>query len=525
MSRKGKRKARELAEKAARASQSRERNFTKLGGHERKGSTLSTPLMTIPGGLQLASWLDDRVPEMVWGALLIERLGRRNALTAFRILAHHVHEARDGAAAADATLSGLSRLRQDLFQRMTNELCGPKRVREVLRPLLLFPDLPARERWAEAISMEPQPEEDWNYLGRAVALVTDHQSQEATDLRWARVIVVAATGRVHLPVGLAGVGDELTNYPDVGDMRAVRPTIRAFEGALDGISAADDSAKSDWPKKFWDFCMTSTVCHPAPLPLRRSDGAPVVGAALNNVRRTASALAAHQATTRRTTAVDARHEAAFGLTSYCVATLGELLRIENGTGILGRAGLRTILEAVLTLAYLAAKDDEGVWRTYRSYGAGQAKLAFLKLDDLTEVSADELPSSIDAKLLEALANEDRWQEFVEINLGHWDSSNLRKTSEAAGEKGLYDKFYGWTSAFVHGNWIAVRATQFDLCANPLHRWHRVLRDSTLSLGDVVPDAAVLVNRALDLLDRLYPGFSVRVGASGESISPPREGIG
>jgi hypothetical protein len=211
--------------------------------------------------------------------------------------------------------------------------------------------------------------------------------------------------------------------------------------------------------------------------------------------------------------IDPRHEATFGLAAYSLAILEELPRIGNGTGILGRAGLRAALETFLTLAYLAHEDDPDTWREYRSYGTGQAKLAFLKLDEITEISPDDLPNSIDVQLLEALTNEDRWQEFVEIKLGHWDASNLRKTSEAANEKGTYDRFYGWTSSFVHGNWAAVRVTEFDVCANPLHRYHRVLRSSALALADVVADTAALVNRTLALVDRLYPAFPARVASS------------
>lgn len=50
-------------------------------------------------------------------------------------------------------------------------------------------------------------------------------------------------------------------------------------------------------------------------------------------------------------------------------------------------------------------------------------------------------------MLEMLANEDFFQEFVEIDLGHWCGKDLRRMSEDAGTKGDYDRFYGWASGF------------------------------------------------------------------------------
>jgi hypothetical protein len=75
----------------------------------------------------------------------------------------------------------------------------------------------------------------------------------------------------------------------------------------------------------------------------------------------------------------------------------------------GRHLLRSLAEVHITLAYLVTKDDPEVWRMYRAYGIGQAKLAFLKLVDRER---KDLPQYVDIKVLEQLANEDMWQEFV-----------------------------------------------------------------------------------------------------------------
>jgi hypothetical protein len=176
-------------------------------------------------------------------------------------------------------------------------------------------------------------------------------------------------------------------------------------------------------------------------------------------------------------------------------------------------GLRTVLECYVALAYLMKKNDETLWRSYRVYGAGQGKLAFLKIDESDE--SNERPAFVSVDALKTLANEDQWQEFLPIDIGHWDKSDLRKMSEFAGVKADYDRYYPWTSAYAHGNWGAIRGTVLTTCLNPLHRLHRIPLVHARQLGGVIPDMICLVNKILALVDGAYPTFEPRlsVGSS------------
>ena len=120
----------------------------------------------------------------------------------------------------------------------------PKRA---LRPLLLFKDLPAKSDWTEAIAVKPIPEKDWLALARAVASILDHQSQEATDCRWARLVFQMISGRMHFPQRTKADAEEMLFYPDRGDQRFVRPRIRAAEIGLDAVYPEPRL----WPEKFW----------------------------------------------------------------------------------------------------------------------------------------------------------------------------------------------------------------------------------------------------------------------------------
>ena len=216
-------------------------------------------------------------------------------------------------------------------------------------------------------------------------------------------------------------------------------------------------------------------------------------------------LVEHTCNTQTTSGIDAQHDTIFGMGLYCLGLLRELLRVGTCHSISARTTLRTIAECYITLAYLAKKNDAELWQSYRVYGAGQAKLAFLKLDE----SVNE-PSYVDVQTLEQLANEDMWQEFLNIDLGHWDDTNLRKMSMEADVKDVYDQFYDWTSTFAHGHWGAIRDTVFETCINPLHRLHRIPRQSVRTLPDVIPDACLLVDKILEVVAQLYPDFPERV---------------
>lgn len=85
--------------------------------------------------------------------------------------------------------------------------------------------------------------------------------------------------------------------------------------------------------------------------------------------------------------------------------------IGNGTGILGRLGLRTILEIRINLRYMLEKDGSDIWANWREYGAGQAKLNALKFGESVEA-----PEFIDLETIENIASEDVWEEFVNVNL-------------------------------------------------------------------------------------------------------------
>jgi hypothetical protein len=227
--------------------------------------------------------------------------------------------------------------------------------------------------------------------------------------------------------------------------------------------------------------------------------------------------------TCKTTSIDARHDSAFGLVFYSLQLAAFVLREGIDQTIQGRLALRVSLEGFVTLKYLVKYDDEKLWMQYRNYGSGQTKLALLK-----NLRDESLPSFIDLHELEFLANEDAWMEFRDINLGVWADKNLRKMAEEAGAKDVYDKYYDILSGFVHGSWSAVRDAVFAVCANPLHRFHRIPMPPRFRMRSVARDLFKIGNQSLDQLASLYPPFKVRLkfpeANSDESSASPEMAI-
>jgi hypothetical protein len=477
-----------------------QRSYSGIDAHERQKKLLIPPLMAIPG-ITLQSWTDDRLPEMLWSALLISQLGRDRAIEHLKKVAALIPKLPVEKRVVQPTLSGLASLEEGMLLEFLTAICPDAETRNALRPILLFDGLPAKEQWVESIHEKPTID-DWENLKSAVLLVLDHQSQEATDCRWLRVLFQVLCGRLHLPT--PEDVREIFEYPNFGLQQKVRPSIRSMEGMLDLRS----KATSLWPQSFWKQCLKDTPCDPRHT--LEAEQLPLTTTTRCRIREVREALVRHEESCLDSTGLDAKHDAAFGLGGYALALLEELLSVSNGTAVLGRIGLRTIFECYVTLLHLKGRDDPALWMAYRQYGSGQAKLAFLKLD---EAAAGAIPVSIDPEILRRLANEDRWQEFVSIELGHWAAMDLRKLSEESGVKPDYDRYYPWTSAFTHGSWAAVRNSCFDLCINPVHRLHRRLRSDTACLGDVAADACELVDKLLATVDSLYPGFTQRVTLS------------
>jgi len=500
--------------------------YSPIQHHQRFEKELIPPLNTMEK-ISLSSWRDDHAPEVLWAFLVAVVIPRPIYLNIFRRIASWAREnvPREENSAPDAQRepqpmsdgipdvacevdhTSIAKFSDEQFRQFVGFIVKHPLGYGALRPLLFLDALPGIDRWRTVLDVQPT-REDWFTLADAVAHSFDHQSETSTDIRWLKIVIKMISGKLKLPYEMRERVEQVLQFPDKGDMRSVRPFIRAGEMTF------RRQPPSVWIASFWAQLMAHTGCLDGSKEQDYSELAPVV-LDLRTILDVRTAVVARFHTVKTPRRTDARLDSTFGLALYALSLLEEISAPPISQLILGRMGLRSMAEVVIALSYLLKKDTAALWTTYRNYGTGVAKLAFLKL----ERTVGDAPSFVDPDTLEQIANEDVWQEFVNINLGHWVNLNVRDLGIEGDAKEIYDAYYDWTSTYSHGQWGAVRDSNFITCHNPLHRLHRIPRPLHRLLPSVVPDAAKLANRALELLEQAYPQLEKlpRIAVSSKTV--------
>ena len=468
------------------------KNRTPLLSHKKVGKELQSGFAQISDKITFSSWSNERLPEMLWAAIIRVIADQDYAISEFRRVISFVADHEQKEQLSELTISAISNLDEPLREDFIQHLLANPATASALTVLTLFEKLPARDSWLKFL---PDVEPDIDILMMAVGMCLPHQSQEATDCRWLKVMLQVVSGKFHAPREMV---EQWVNYPYEGDMRSIRPSIRASEMNQNPFIKQDLT----WANDFWNSAWHNTPC--LTLPTVKEDDNESVDFTSEDIAKLRSKLEEHWHQTHSTTAIDAKHDGVFGIAFYVLTILDEMMGSGVNTGILGRLALRTILESHINLRYLLTKSDDELWKKWRTYGAGQAKLNALRFDELMDA-----PKFINTQTIEGIAGEDLWEEFINIDLGSWSGSDLRKMSEKAAVKPAYDKFYSWTSGYSHVTWGAIRETSFKTCGNPLHRLHRYPKKSLLP--DTLHDAVSLVNEVLSDLSIAYPDFIDRVG--------------
>ncbi|MCG9725467.1 DUF5677 domain-containing protein [Vibrio brasiliensis] len=474
-----------------------------LESHKKVGSKLVAPFNEIPNRTSM-SWLNDRLPCMIWGGLLIHRLGRDEAIEVFRRISTELGEMylsveRPNNPFPRIGLYGLSRLDNDMADKYFEILGNTPESKEALKSLKLLDCLPLSEKWAEFLDGTEVADNDWNVLAAATASLLDHQSQEATDCRWAYLLTAIKADRMVLMN--AEQYQEFEEYPHFGEQRSVRPMIRSTEMSLGGGLGDEEylDGKKKFADMFWEECKAKTDCFISKS--AKFQPSYDVPATVGNVDFCWRELATHFLNTDTTTQVQAKRDASFGFGFYALAVAREGL-VTSGVMLTSKMSLRILAEMYITFSYLIATGDKKLWDVYRSFGSSQAKLTFLKLEEVIE----DKPGYLKTEHIEQLANEDIYMDFQDIPLGNWANIDLRKMSIVGKCKDIYDSYYTWPSTFAHGQWCAVRDTVYTTCLNPLHRLHRVPLPSPRYEDQTGSDIVLLVNKIFELIDSLYPGF-------------------
>lgn len=466
------------------------RGRTPLTKLVRDGSTLKSPWDKLAPMMEFQSWRDDRLPAMLWAVLVRSQTDQPTAIDCFRNVSLWWRKF-DFPKEVDTASSHVSLVNLEESQKFDfiNTVVKSLPSAEILRPLLLITNLPDYQAWKLCIPETPILS-DWRVLQAAIYDSYDHQSQSATDIRWLRVMSHLYAGRLKL--GNQEEVEKYEKYPEFGDQRAVRPSIRATEGALSQMLT---HSEKPWAAEFWAFVWNKTKVIPAELE-DNTEELPD-GQAIDRLRLLLNHMR-EQYTLSKTSAFSPKHESSFGLTISAIQIALEVSEKTLHQSVLGLYGLRQVLESYIYLAFLAQKSDYD-WGRYAEYGYGQAKLISLKWEKIPE--SERL---FDGKAIELFANEEKWEEFRDIELKSWTKHNLRQLSEYGNTKDLYDKHYDIISSIVHANWLGVAFTAYQYDANPLHRFCKVPREKPIRFRSILPASLDMAERMVEITLNLFP---------------------
>jgi hypothetical protein len=476
----------------------------KIAAHKREGSKLISPFNQIES-ITYLSWMNDRLPCMIWAGLLISALGRKRSLEIFRDIGFKLGNLFKDVPNRKCKLLrvglyGLTTLDEDLVDEFFETLFYNKVVVRALKPLSLINTMPMYNRWG-AYLCDVSVEEDilWLELADAVTMLLDHQTQESTDCRWAYLLPIVSSGKFHLQTNEQY--KQIFEYPYLHDQTKVRPFIRSLEMQVAGMMDNEYfKSKKAWADKFWKLCKEKTDClYSSPQPHNIAYDRLKTRDNLNKLRKH---LIAHFLETDESTHIQPKRDSVFGFAFYAITVSEEALLISSKF-VNSKTTLRILAEIYITFSYLVSINDKSLWKQFRTYGSGQAKLTFLKLDELIV----NKPGCIKKENIENLANEDLYMEFQDIELGNWAKRDLRKMSLQANCKDIYDTYYSWPSAFAHAQWPAIRDTVYTTCHNPLHRLHRIPRRTPRYEDGAENDIVLLLNKIMDLLNNQYPNFN------------------
>jgi hypothetical protein len=497
---------------------------TSLAQHARVGQRVVPPLAGLKDKTTLitSNWFSDGLPNHLWacGHLALDLdAGLRLVSDATSAIRRSL-EALNDVTLVTGTLTDFESVPEELRALVLQSLQDSGHYEE------WFP-----EPWAHAMSLYTSAPGAWlvspwlekgvrgdrdlafAWLSRAIDAGHHGQSAAATRAKTVANFGALAAGK------LIGHDIETLNvwkrYPNISEEErswfepAMRATYNAFEPLA--ASAAEVDAcerRQHWARTFWRANWTLFPCSPLDV---RSTGAAVPGPAADEVR--ANRDRAIDYLTRRADAVRSkflsaagadpdlydpdRYEVLTGLTGRLVRQSEAAVRVPVlWTREFGSWLLRAAIETKIVTAWLEHKSGD-VFASYKDYGRGKLKLVKLHLENFIN-EHDDVDEDLRTYLedLTVEVNQDLWEEWQEISIAKTFSGvNARDMAIDVGMKRDYDFVFAPASGVAHGDWVALDRDALTRCANPLHRWHRVVRTEGRSFVD--PD---LMDQVLDVVE-------------------------
>jgi len=328
-----------------------------------------------------------------------------------------------------------------------------------------------------------------------------HQSNQATDIRFLALSLQLFSGKLYIKQGLDRTIEALKKYPYTSHedekMKFYRPAVRSLEGMVIG----EDTKNQVFLNDFWKELGMMSTCNLKHIKYEDDEDKPT-----EFIKDTREALEYIIIDNKeKLLSDDSKFEVIIGSIIYIFKIFKEVIENNLNNKILGRHAIRTLIEVYIMVKYLLKKekDKPNIWQEYKYYGISKYKLILLKAREDMSSKAQE-NHHLATSLLDAIVNEKKWEEFVDIDLRYFDQESIRNKSTYVEEKELYDLFYNYDTNYVHGFWGAIRESSMLFCDNSAHKYHNVPDFiSEQNLPSVKGSCIMIVKKIIKLSCDLY----------------------
>lgn len=231
---------------------------SKLSSHTFIKGKFITPFHSLPMMQELEdekSWMHGRMPEYLWIGMILKCYGQEDGLKKLYYITSTLHKV--APSLHTARMSQILRLDVGIQKRLYDYIIhiGAKKA---LAPLTIFLTTSKAPIFAECFYCPDQSiEERCEAIIHAMSDIMDHQSNEATDIRFIALYFNVLSGKLYLKKEQL---DLLVAYPRTKHsdeiMRMARPTVRSIEMMLLTFEKAD----SAYLNAFWRCVSEMTDC-------------------------------------------------------------------------------------------------------------------------------------------------------------------------------------------------------------------------------------------------------------------------
>ena len=433
-----------------------------LEQHEFKKGKFIPPLMQLSDRIEFISWSKDRLPEMLWLALIYSQYDRQTGLEkTMRILTYIKNMGFNIELPYFSFILNLS----DEQQTKIYEFIKKENNENILSPLTLIFNYSKYPVFAKAFYSEEENETRRKNLLECIAKFYPQQDECTTDIRYLSLYYEIITGRVkHNKETI----NDLMLYIQIPHsderMRSIRPLIRSSEIVTPFINT-----NKNYLKEFWEDIANMTECKPFFIVYKNEE----TSEEKTEIKQFFEKIMKYYASIFEVAKpLDDKMLVLIGILTYSYKRFSEIIEHNLYNSIVGRSIIRVLIEDYIMIKYLLKKESEkpNIWTEYQSYGIGQLKL----IEKRFQTAADTLEKShVEYKYLEIIVNDYINEEFLNMDTKYFDSQNIRSKAEYVGEKDLFGLYYDYDSSFEHGLWGAIRECALLKCETAGHQYHCV----------------------------------------------------